>query len=88
MEAQQVIILLLLYLCCQEIEQPVEVGGSGFVWTTDTASSVRSGYSVSTSYYLSNASTVSGDTEFESITGGTETGHTGNGYAKITWVSP
>ena len=66
----------------------VEVGGSGFVWTTDTASSVPSGYSVSTSYYLSNASTVSGDTEFESITGGTETGHTGNGYAKITWVSP
>ena len=66
----------------------VEAGGSGFVWTTDTASSVPSGYSVSTSYYLSNASTVSGNTEFESITGGTETGHTGNGYAKITWVSP
>ena len=69
------------------IESQVGAGGSGFVWTTETASSVPSGYSVSTSYYLSNASTVSGNTEFENITGGTETGHIGNGYAKITWVS-
>ena len=56
------------------IEPQVGAGGSGFVWTTETASSVPSG-------------TVSGNTEFENITGGTETGHTGNGYAKITWVS-
>ncbi len=70
----------------QDLQQQVVAGGSGFVWTSETSSSVPSGYRVSTSYYLSNASTVSGDKSFESITGGTETGHIGNGYAKITWV--
>ena len=33
-----------------------------------------------------NAATYAGNTAFESTTGGTETGHTGNGYAKITYV--
>lgn len=61
-------------------------GGSGFVWTSSTASNVPSGYGVSTAYYLTNASTKSGNTTFESTSGGTETGHTGNGYAKITWI--
>ena len=61
-------------------------GGSGFVWTSSTASNVPSGYSVSTSYYLSNAETYAGNTSFASTSGGTETGHSGNGYAKITPV--
>ena len=87
MEAQRVIILLLLHLSCPEIEPQVGAGGSGFVWTTETASSVPSGYSVSTSYYLTNASTTAGNTTFEGPTGVNETGHSGDGYAKITWVS-
>ena len=61
-------------------------GGSGFVWTSSSASNVPSGYSVSTSYYLSNAETYAGNTSFASTSGGTETGHSGNGYAKITPV--
>lgn len=61
-------------------------GGSGFVWTASTASNVPSGYSVSSNYYLTDASTIAGNTSFESPTGGTETGHSGNGYAKITWI--
>lgn len=65
----------------------VVVGGSGFVWTSATSSNVPSGYSVSTSYYLTNASTYSGNTSFTSTSGGTETGHSGNGYAKITPVT-
>lgn len=59
-------------------------GGSGFVWTSSTASNVPSGYSVPTKYYLTNAATYAGNTSFESKSGGTETGHSGNGYARIT----
>lgn len=62
-------------------------GGSGFVWTSSTASNVPSGYSVGTQYYLANASTTAGNASFESTSGGTETGHTGDGYAKITAIS-
>ena len=61
-------------------------GGSGFVWTSSTASNVPSGYSVDTKYYLTDASTSAGNQSFESTSGGTETGHSGDGYAKITPV--
>ena len=62
-------------------------GGSGFVWTSSTASNVPNGYSVSSTYYLTSASTTSGSSTFESTSGGTETGHSGNGYAKITPIT-
>lgn len=62
-------------------------GGSGFVWTSSTASSVPSGYSVSSSYYLTDATTYAGNTSFASTSGSTETGHSGAGYARITLVS-
>jgi len=61
-------------------------GGSGFIWTSATASNVPSGYSVETKYYLTEASTIAGNAEFDSPTGTKETGHAGNGYAKITWL--
>lgn len=61
-------------------------GGSGFIWTDTTASNVPSGYSVETKYYLTEASTIAGNAQFDSPTGTKETGHTGNGYAKITWL--
>lgn len=61
-------------------------GGSGYVYTESTASSYPSGCLLNSSYYMSNAATYAGNTAFESTTGGTETGHTGNGYAKITYV--
>lgn len=58
-------------------------GGSGYVWTSATASSAPSGYSVSSSYYLTSAQTIAGNTSFPATGGGNETGHSGNGYARI-----
>ena len=59
-------------------------GGSGYVWTSSTAASAPSTYNVPSSYYLSNAQTIAGNSSFDSPNGSTETGHTGNGYARIT----
>lgn len=58
-------------------------GGSGFVWT---GSNVPTNYRLSSLYYLSNASTIAGNTSFTSPTGEVETGHSGNGYVRITVI--
>ncbi len=60
-------------------------GGSGYVYTSATAANYPSGCLLNSSYYLSNASTIAGDTAFTSPSGSTETGHSGNGYARITY---
>ena len=62
-------------------------GGSGYVWTSSTSGNKPSGYLVDTQYYLSNANTYAGNTSFIAPGGGNETGHAGNGYARITVVS-
>ena len=56
-------------------------GGSGFVNTYANRSYRPSGY---TGLQLDSGTTYAGDTTFESVNGGTETGHSGNGYARIT----
>lgn len=56
-------------------------GGSGFVNTAANASYRPSGY---TGLQLDSGTTKDGSTSFESTSGGTETGHSGNGYARIT----
>ena len=53
-------------------------GGSGFVYT-----SANPNCTLNSSYYLSNASTLAGNESFPAPTGGTETGHEGNGYVRI-----
>lgn len=58
-------------------------GGSGFVWT---GSNAPSGYLLGSKYYLTGASTVAGNTSFTGPTGSSETGHSGNGYCRITVV--
>ena len=58
-------------------------GGSGFVWT---GSNAPSGYLLGSEYYLANASTIAGNASMPSTSGGTEIGHTGNGYARITAI--
>lgn len=58
-------------------------GGSGFVWT---GSNAPSGYLLGPEYYLTDASTIAGNASMPSTSGGTETGHTGNGYARITVI--
>lgn len=59
-------------------------GGSGFVNTAANASSRPSGY---TGLQLDSGTTTAGNTSHPSTSGGTETGHSGNGYAKITVLS-
>ena len=59
-------------------------GGSGYVYTSSTATNYPSGNLLTSTYYLTNAATLAGNTSFTSTSGGTETGHSGDGYAKIT----
>lgn len=61
-------------------------GGSGYVYTSSTASNYPSGCLLNSSYYLTDASTVAGNTSFTGISGSSETGHSGNGYIRITAI--
>ena len=68
-------------------------GGSGWIYTQATYNEWKTAnatdsanYTVDTKYYLTDASTSAGNQSFESTSGGTETGHSGDGYAKITPV--
>lgn len=56
-------------------------GGSGFVNTAANASYRPSGY---TGLQLDSGSTTAGNSSHPNTLGGSETGHSGNGYAKIT----
>ena len=61
-------------------------GGSGYVYTSSTASNYPSGCLLNSSYYLTDAQTIAGNSSFPTTDGtSTETGHQGNGYAKITY---
>ena len=63
-------------------------GGSGFVFTLDTANNVPTGYVPTDIYYLNNTIILDGTKEFSNSSGtGTEVGHSGDGYAKITPIS-
>ena len=59
-------------------------GGSGFIWSESSASNVPSGYLVTDKSYLSNGLLYSGNQTFKSPTGANETGHTGDGFVRIT----
>ena len=61
-------------------------GGSGYVYTSATASNYPSGCLLNSSYYLSDAKTIAGNTSFTSPAGSAETGHPGNGYCRITVI--
>lgn len=61
-------------------------GGSGYVYTSATASNYPSGCLLNSSYYLSDAKTIAGNTSFTSPTDSSETGHSGNGYCRITVI--
>lgn len=61
-------------------------GGSGYVYTSITASWYPSGCLLNSAYYLTDASTIAGNTAFTSPDGTSETGHSGNGYIRITAI--
>lgn len=64
-------------------------GGSGFYLNSSTINYAPSGYSVSTRYYLTEAETIEGNSSMPTYDGlSTMIGNEGNGYAKITMVSP
>ena len=59
-------------------------GGSGYVYTSSTASNYPSGVKLTSTYYLTNAATIAGNTSFTDNDGTTVTGHSGNGHARIS----
>lgn len=59
-------------------------GGSGFVNTAESAGNRPSGY---IGLELDSGTTIDGAHSFEAPGGGTETGHSGNGYVRITRLS-
>lgn len=62
-------------------------GGSGYIYTSSTAAQYPSGCTLSSDYYLNAASTIAGISSFLSPSGISETGHSGDGYIKITIIS-
>ena len=63
-------------------------GGSGYVYTSSSASNYPSGCLLNSSYYLTDAQTIAGNQTFKSPTNTNETGHSGNGYCRITCYVP
>ena len=61
-------------------------GGSGFIYTAEYASSIEGNRSwlLDSSYYLENAETLMGSDTFTSPAGQNETGHTGNGFVRVS----
>lgn len=59
-------------------------GGSGYVYTTSTKGDYPSGCLLDDSMLLTDAETTIGTSSFPSTSNGTETGHDGNGYVRIT----
>ena len=67
-------------------------GGSGWIFTESSFNNWKSSdlenakkFQLDNSLYLTNATTVDGNSSFPSPSGnGNETGHSGNGYARIT----
>lgn len=58
-------------------------GGSGFVWTGANA---PAGFGLTEAHCLTNARMIDGSQSFASPAGTMETGHSGNGYVRITPV--
>ncbi len=61
-------------------------GGSGYVYTSDTASNYPSGCLLNSGYYLSNTTTIKGSSNIILTDGTTGHGSIGNGYIKITFL--
>lgn len=61
-------------------------GGSGYVYTSSSAVNYPSGCLLNSSYYMTNTSNICGTSSFPSVSGENETGHSGNGYARISYT--
>lgn len=62
-------------------------GGSGYVYTSGSASNYPSGCLLNSAYYLSNTQLLSGDESMpDPLTGSSVTGREGDGYIRITVI--
>lgn len=61
-------------------------GGSGYIYTSSTASNYPSGCLLNSNYYLEDASMKAGNVSIISPFGTSETGHLGDGYIRITVI--
>lgn len=61
-------------------------GGSGYVYTSSTASNYPSGCLLNSSYYLTDAQTIAGNASIPLFDGGTGTGNVGMGAIRITVI--
>jgi len=61
-------------------------GGSSYVYTSSTASNYPSGCLLNSAHYLESTQMIDGGSSMTSPSGSNETGHTGNGYARITYL--
>ena len=61
-------------------------GGSGYVYTSSTASQYPSGCLLNSNYYLADTANTIGTSSFTAPGGSAETGHSGNGYIRITVI--
>lgn len=64
--------------------RPYNGGGSGYVYTAETAANYPTGCLLNSKYHLSDAQTIGGNQAFPNPSGGTENGHSGNGCVRIT----
>lgn len=61
-------------------------GGSAYVYTAATAANYPAGCLLDASYYLTDTQLIAGNAAMTSPDGASETGHTGDGYARITAI--
>lgn len=61
-------------------------GGSGYVYTSATATNYPTGCLLASDNYLTDAQTIAGNASMPSTSGSTETGRQGNGYVRITVI--
>lgn len=61
---------------------------AGYVYTSSTAKIIPNGCLLNSTHYLTNAKTIAGNKSFKSPTGKNKTGHTGNGFCRITNLTP
>ena len=62
-------------------------GGSGYVYNSSSSANYPSGCLLNSDYYLSNTSLLGAGNSWTSPDGATESGHSGNGYVRITCTS-
>jgi len=58
-------------------------GGSGYVYTAESASNYPSGCLLDARYYLANTQLIAGNLTITNPDDSVSTGHIGNGYIKI-----